>query len=47
MTAVSECDEIIVLEDGAVAARGTHDELIAQGGWYADMCHLQQAQAAA
>ncbi len=47
MTAVSECDEIIVIEAGRVVARGTHDELVAQGGWYADMWRVQQAEQAA
>lgn len=47
MTAVSECDEIVVLAAGRVAARGTHDELVEAGGWYADMWRVQQAELAA
>ncbi|OLT12379.1 ABC transporter ATP-binding protein [Pseudonocardia sp. CNS-139] len=31
---VRAADQILVLEDGAVAERGTHDELIAAGGTY-------------
>ena len=47
MTAVCECDEIVVLEAGRIAARGTHGELVAEGGWYADMWRVQQAEQAA
>ncbi|MCQ2537521.1 MAG: ABC transporter ATP-binding protein/permease [Lachnospiraceae bacterium] len=34
ISAVRHADEIIVLKDGAVAERGTHDELLAQKGLY-------------
>ncbi len=30
-------DEIIVLDDGRITERGTHDELIEQDGWYKEM----------
>jgi ATP-binding cassette subfamily B protein len=33
--AVQRCDQIIVLEAGEVIERGTHDELLAAGGYYA------------
>jgi len=32
-----------VLSDGAVEATGTHDELLAQGGRYAELFELQAA----
>lgn len=35
------CDEILFLEKGKVAERGTHEELIAQNGAYAKMFEIQ------
>lgn len=33
--------EIIVLDKAGIVERGTHAELLAAGGWYAHMAHLQ------
>jgi ATP-binding cassette subfamily B protein len=34
-------DEIIVLDDGAIVERGTHEELVAKHGLYADIYERQ------
>ena len=41
LSLVRECDVILVIEDGAIAERGTHEALLQRGGWYARMYTLQ------
>lgn len=47
LSTVVEADEIIVLEDGLIAERGTHGELTAAGGLYAEMWRRQAEAVAA
>lgn len=35
------CDRILYLKDGHVAQEGTHQELMASGGGYAELYELQ------
>lgn len=44
LSTVADADEIIVLEDGQVAERGTHETLLEQEGRYAQMWHRQSAE---
>ena len=43
---VREADEIIVLADGRIVERGTHDELVEHGGLYAEIHRRQQLEEA-
>jgi ATP-binding cassette subfamily B protein len=38
---VQDADQIVVLRDGRIIERGTHDELLARGGYYADLYQKQ------
>jgi ABC-type multidrug transport system fused ATPase/permease subunit len=41
LSTIRDADKIIVLKGGAVAEQGTHDELIARGGVYAELYRIQ------
>lgn len=42
LSSVMHANQIIVLENGHVIERGTHDELLANDGWYAEMWAKQE-----
>jgi ABC-type multidrug transport system fused ATPase/permease subunit len=41
LSTIRNCDKILVLKDGVVAEEGTHDELLALGGVYAELYQAQ------
>ena len=41
VSTVRDADQIVVLHEGRVAERGTHDELIRRDGFYADLYRKQ------
>jgi ATP-binding cassette subfamily B protein len=45
VSAVQDADQILVLDDGRIAERGTHAELVEQGGTYAEMVRTQRLEA--
>jgi ATP-binding cassette subfamily B protein len=41
VSTVKEADHIVVMRDGAIVERGTHESLMATGGAYSDLYHKQ------
>lgn len=41
LSTIRDADVILVLEDGDVVEQGSHDELLAKGGAYSNLYHLQ------
>ncbi|ETS99386.1 MULTISPECIES: SmdA family multidrug ABC transporter permease/ATP-binding protein [Providencia] len=46
LSALVDADNILVLCHGSIVAKGTHKVLSQQSGWYSDMYHYQQIEAA-
>ncbi|HGI5212841.1 TPA: SmdA family multidrug ABC transporter permease/ATP-binding protein [Providencia alcalifaciens] len=46
LSALVDADNILVLCHGGIVAKGTHKELVKESGWYSDMYHYQQIEAA-
>ncbi|MDR0218846.1 MAG: SmdA family multidrug ABC transporter permease/ATP-binding protein [Enterobacteriaceae bacterium] len=46
LSALVEADNVLVMQNGTISQRGKHKQLIAQSGWYSEMYHYQQLEAA-
>jgi ATP-binding cassette subfamily B protein len=44
LSTVVDADQIVVLDEGRVAERGTHSQLLRKNGLYADMWARQQSE---
>lgn len=45
VSSVKDADHIVVLDDGRMVERGTHESLLEQGGYYADLYRRQTIEA--
>ena len=44
LSTVKDADQIVVLEDGRIVERGTHDDLLADDGLYANLWAVQAGE---
>jgi ATP-binding cassette subfamily B protein len=44
VSTVKDCDAVVVLEEGTITERGSHEELIALGGYYSTLYELQKLE---
>jgi len=42
LSTIQHADEIVVIQNGQIMERGTHDELIAKGGVYKKLSEIQK-----
>ena len=45
LSTIKDADVILVMKDGDIVEQGTHDELLARNGFYADLYNSQFEQA--
>lgn len=45
LSAFEHCDRVYVLDHGRISESGSHEDLVASDGWYADMARRQQLEA--
>jgi subfamily B ATP-binding cassette protein MsbA len=43
LSTIQHADEIVVIQDGKIAERGTHDQLTQQSGLYRKLSEIQRA----
>ena len=43
LSTIKEADTILVMKDGNIIEQGSHDELLAQGGFYSELYNSQFA----
>jgi ABC-type multidrug transport system fused ATPase/permease subunit len=43
LSTVQHADTILVMNQGVIVERGSHNELLAQGGYYRRLCDVQHA----
>ncbi|MEG0437903.1 MAG: ABC transporter transmembrane domain-containing protein [Solibacillus sp.] len=44
LSGIQHADEVIVLDDGMIVERGTHEQLLTLGGWYKEQFDRQQLE---